>query len=337
MEIEVINRKKILLYSSISHLMVDMSTIFIALNCIAGESNLLLYIMLYNLFAFTLQLPMGIIADKVKNTYAFVIISFFIIFIGTFVKGEILTIFFVGVGNAMFHIGCGKEVLERSEGFAKFVGIYVSTGAIGVFLAKFLINNSIDFIIYIRIIIIVLIISLYSIKNSFGYIEKSKSKYELNNFNIVFFVIFLLIAVGIRSLFSNFNFSLVFFQSVLVVIATFLGKAIGGILTDRYGIKRVIIFSLLISIFSFYFYENFYLLVIGIFTFNMSMPITLILISNILKKHKGFAFGLTTFMLFVGSINLYTNNFLFPNNLLFLLPLIQFVCIFVGTNGLRLK
>ncbi len=290
---------------------------------------MLLYIMLYNFFAFTLQLPIGLVVDKTKNTYVLVLISFFCILFGTFIQNKFLIIFFVGLANAMFHIGCGKEVLERSGGLSKFVGIYVSTGTIGVFLSKILISYEINFINYVRLIIIFFILFLYVIKNSFGYIENVENNDKDIRFNTIFSIIFLLIAIGLRSFFSNFNFSLIFFQSILVVLATFFGKLAGGILADRYGIKRVITISLITSTICFYFYQNFFLLLLGIFTFNISMPITLILVSNSLKNYKGFAFGLTTFMLFVGSISLYTNSFLFKNDFLFLIPLIQFVVIFV--------
>ena len=85
MQLELRNRKIILFFSSLSHLIVDMSTIFLTLNCIGKTDNMLLYIMLYNFFAFTLQLPIGLVVDKTKNTYVLVLISFFCILFGTFI------------------------------------------------------------------------------------------------------------------------------------------------------------------------------------------------------------------------------------------------------------
>jgi FSR family fosmidomycin resistance protein-like MFS transporter len=54
--------------------------------------------------------------------------------------------------------------------------------------------------------------------------------------------------------------------------------------------------------------------ILWIFLFNMTMPITLVVISNIFWNRQGFAFGLTTLALIIGALPYYarmeiTNNF----------------------------
>ena len=41
-----------------------------------------------------------------------------------------------GIGNALFHVGGGIDVLNISEKKASLSGIFVSTGAMGIFLGS---------------------------------------------------------------------------------------------------------------------------------------------------------------------------------------------------------
>ena len=320
---------EIVIFSSISHLFVDMSTIYVTLNCIKNFDNMLLYIMIYNMFAFCLQLPIGLLTDYFKITKKIIFLSFLFIIFGTFFDNAVFSILFVSIGNAMYHVGCGKEILERSKGKCGFSGIYVSTGAIGVFLSRILINKNINFIIIIRMIILILIFILYIIKNNFGFIENNNKNYEKNFIKMAYLIFLLMITIFIRSLFSNFDIKFNSLFSIIMMLFTFLGKATGGIIADIFGKKITILISLILATICFLFYNNPYFIIFGVFLFNMSMPITLILVSDILNNYKGMAFGITTCMLFIGSINLYINRITLLNKSLFILPAVQFVLMFL--------
>jgi FSR family fosmidomycin resistance protein-like MFS transporter len=87
-----------------------------------------------------------------------------------------------------------------------------------------------------------------------------------------------------------------------------LGKALGGILADKFGLGWVGISSLAISAVLLGFYSSFPLCgMIGIFLFNMTMPITLVMLANTLKGREGFAFGLTTLALILGAMPYYAD------------------------------
>ena len=45
--------------------------------------------------------------------------------------------------------------------------------------------------------------------------------------------------------------------------------------------------------------------VMGLFFFNMTMPITLYLAADILERYRGFAFGILTFAIFIGYLPAY--------------------------------
>ena len=97
-------------------------------------------------------------------------------------------------------------------------------------------------------------------------------------------------------------------------ICAMLGKAIGGVLGDKFGARRVGIISLLLSIICFIIgKEVVYIGLLGILLFNITMPITLCILASKLPNDLGLAFGITTLGLLIGVIPsffvLVQNNF----------------------------
>jgi FSR family fosmidomycin resistance protein-like MFS transporter len=124
--------------------------------------------------------------------------------------------------------------------------------------------------------------------------------------------------------------------AIILTLGVFLGKALGGIFADRFGWIKVALFSLLISAPVLAFYSLSPIAAIaGIFLFNMTMPITLVAISNILPGKPGFSFGLTCLALIFGTLLVYLGTASVLNNLLILLIII--VSVIVLYFGLRLS
>ena len=89
--------------------------------------------------------------------------------------------------------------------------------------------------------------------------------------------------------------------SVLIsVFAVALGKSAGGFLFSQYDMKKMIAMTLGISALAYLFGQNMSAGLIALFFFNMTMPLTLYLLSEELKGTPGFAFGILTFGLFLG-------------------------------------
>ena len=97
----------------------------------------------YNFCAFALQLPLGIILDAwpqtVKGAFAAgvatVIGGGILVLCG---HSEIPVICFCCLGNALFHLTAGKLVLDQTDGRSGPVGLFISTGALGLFAGKML-------------------------------------------------------------------------------------------------------------------------------------------------------------------------------------------------------
>ena len=56
--------KKILALYSLTHLWVDLSCALLVFRTMAGEENFVLCLLLYNFCAFALQMPLGLLADR---------------------------------------------------------------------------------------------------------------------------------------------------------------------------------------------------------------------------------------------------------------------------------
>ena len=124
---------------SVIHFIVDLACAILCANLVTyklgQDANLFVAIILYNFFAFAMQLPIGIIADKVnKNAICSAIGCLLVASSFGFFDYGIIACAIAGLGNAMFHVGGGIDVLNISNEKAMPSGIFVSTGAMGIFL-----------------------------------------------------------------------------------------------------------------------------------------------------------------------------------------------------------
>lgn len=95
----------------------------------------------YNFCAFALQLPLGIVLDAwpraVKGAFAagmaMVAVSGILALCG---HSEMPVICFCCLGNALFHLTAGKLVLDRANGRGGPIGLFISTGAVGLLAGK---------------------------------------------------------------------------------------------------------------------------------------------------------------------------------------------------------
>lgn len=154
--------KKIITIYSINHFIIDLASailIFNFVNTITENGFIVsIAVLLYNFFAFAMQLPLGIIADNLNKNALFSAIGCFIIIIAYFLfELPIVSCILAGIGNAMFHLGGGIDVLNISKGKATLSGIFVSTGAMGIFLGSRIIEYE---YLYWNIIFILLISSI---------------------------------------------------------------------------------------------------------------------------------------------------------------------------------
>jgi MFS transporter, FSR family, fosmidomycin resistance protein len=95
-------------------------------------------------------------------------------------------------------------------------------------------------------------------------------------------------------------------NTVLLIILTCgiaMGKGFGGILADYFGWIKIVVSGLTLSAFLLLLGKDIPVVaILGMFLFNLSMPVTLVAISNIFTGRPGFSFGLTTLALLTGAL-----------------------------------
>ena len=149
----------------------------------------------------------------------------------------------------------------------------------------------------------------------------------------------LIITVCIRSyvgLILSFSWKSDFILALLFVFGVVLGKMFGGILGDRFGFINISISSLVASAILYTLAFNSSVCgILAVLLFNMTMPITLTSLANILNNNKGLAFGLLTFALFLGAVPVFLGykDLLFNPCGLFFITIFSAVILFIGLKG----
>lgn len=282
---------------------------FYFLSKVTNNSNFIWLVpLIYDGFAFVPQSIFGFINDKhpkiIFSIYGIVlmILAYLLNFctsINLFVSLIILCI-----GNAFIHVNGAETTLKASDGKLSHSAIFVSGGSFGVVTGKLLATTFVPFwaIIPLCFTAFPFILLAESYKS-----EKSNT----NNFDYAvskkpMFVILLAVLVVIVRGYVGYgiptSWNKTIPQLILFYFIMGIGKALGGILSDAIGIRKVAVISTIVAIPFLCFGDNIMIVsIIGIMMFSMTMAITLAILVSVLKKAPGLAFGLTTIGLFLGT------------------------------------
>lgn len=387
---------RVTLIYSVTHFTVDFSCVLLMtalmIPVLESREQWLICVTLYNFCAFALQLPAGAFADRLRRNpelSAFgctLVMGAWLLMGGWLAAGAGLgarlpgsfgiygaAAVTAGLGNAFFHVGGGVEILGRSGRRAALPGIYVSTGALGVFLAgqvfrsgpsrTLLMTGAALLMLAVSAVLLLWVRrscrqaaaadlagcsdgtafaggnvpaepAFYGNADISGVWSSGGKPRAHAGFYLICLCLFL--TVCLRSCLGtviHYSWNSGFWMGLLFTLGVAGGKALGGIFGDRFGWCRVGTFSLLISAgalaagFSHPFFG-----IAGILFFNMTMPLTLTALGELMPGHRGLAFGMTTFALFLGIVPSLLGN---PGNLgrpvpLVLLVLLSALLLFAG-------
>lgn len=218
-----------------------------------------------------------------------------------------VTVFILGIGNAMFHVGGGVGTMDVS-GFADTpdralpaLGIFVAPGAVGLFMGTQLGNaGGLGTAIAAIVLMLGLVVLLLTLK---GGGRKDGGIHIDRSGGLVFGGACLFLVVVLRSFAGftiRFPWNTTLITAFACVLALAAGKAAGGIAARRFGVKRTIGISLLLAAVSYVCGSFWPAGILALFFFNMTMPVTLYMLARELPGRPGLAFGILTFALFVG-------------------------------------
>ena len=323
---QILPKKEVTTFAfALCHFVVDfacVSTMLCAVSRVLGESGqgsmevVALSILLYDIVAFILQLPIGIALDQLdKNSHA-ALLSYALVGAGVILSLvpiallEWPAILLLAIGNALFHSAGGLSVLNISQKHAGPSGIFIATGAIGVFLgtqSAQMGRLQIAFSLLVLLFLCALItLVVQKVNKKYWNVHNVSFDIPRLSSNTLLAIALLSFVVALRSyvgMVMAFPWKSEMLLLVLSILGVFAGKALGGVVADRIGFRTTAIFSLIVAATLFVpSWEIPVMGLLGVFFFNFTMSITLASLANILPNAKGTAFGLASFSLAVGAL-----------------------------------
>lgn len=317
---------------------------FYYLTKVTGNNNFVWLIpFIYDGVAFVPQSLLGYLNDKYK-TINLSIIGTMLLIIAFIIYGFtnlsiFISLIILCLGNACIHVRGAEITLRNSSGKLSHSAIFVAGGSFGVITGKLLSSINLNIIMILLILTMIPFILLaetytneHSNCNEFNYINK-----KINFGIIIILAVLVVIVRGYMGYGIPTSWNKTIFQSILLYITMGLGKALGGILSDAYGIKKIAILSTLLAIPFLLFGDNIMIVsLIGVMLFSMTMSITLGILVSTLKNNPGLSFGLTTIGLFLGTAPIFfikITNEIFNLSLIVILSLLCTLILSVILRG----
>ena len=301
-------RKPLLALYSLTHFWVDLSCAFLAYRFLSGSTDFLLCLLLYNFCAFALQMPLGLWADGLDRNGVVAAAGCGLTAAAFLVPVPLAAAVTAGVGNALFHLGGGIDVLNTSGKRAAALGVFVSPGAVGLYVGTFWGGGTaisallppVGLLILGDGILLLCKRTMNSLRSGNAPVETEPVGGSWLPLIPLFLVVVLRSWMGLGQ-----SFPWKAEWSLSLVAALALGKAAGGFLMDAVGPRRAAGWSLGLAAVLYLFSGDPIPGIFAVFLFNMTMPMTLWAAAKILPGAKGFGFGLLTFALFLGYLPVY--------------------------------
>lgn len=297
---------------SVSHAAVDFCCAALFFGMDRGE-NAWLCMVFYNACAFLMQLPLGFFADRLNRNLPFASIGCLLVAAACLLRANpLLAVIVAGLGNGAFHVGGGIEVLNDSGDKAGPLGVFVSPGAIGLFLGRVYADFFAAHILLLPALMLLCGAAMVLIGHAERRCASENADFSLALpksgaplLVLLFLVVVLRSFMGTTAAFSTgtlLNGLHPTLKGLIPVLCLAGGKAAGGFVADRLKPIPTAIASLGLCALLLFFPLHPAFALIALFLFNMSMPITLFGSARLLKGAKGGAFGLLTAALFLGTV-----------------------------------
>lgn len=280
------------------HFFVDFACAFLLFRFVRDTADWPVAVLLYNFLAFAGQMPLGLLADRFGNGRLFAAGGCLCTAAAFLLPSQPLFLSAAaGLGNALYHIGGGRDTLRLSEGKAGLLGVFVSPGAFGLFLGGLLGKGAFPA----PLPPVILLAVGAAVLRLCGRTERVPLSVDLSRAGRLALPALFLV-VCLRS-YAGFLFAFPWKTGAwawVFVLCVVLGKTTGGFLCDRRGGMTTALVSLGLGAALFLLSENPVCGCGAVLLFNMTMPVTLRAAADRLPGAEGFSFGLLTFGLFLG-------------------------------------
>lgn len=221
-----------------------------------------------------------------------------------------VTVAVAGIGNALFHLGGGALVLGSSVTRAAPQGVFVAPGALGLGFGLYYGAVPTRGPLWPLLALTLTALAAFILWERLDKSQASRSNRLHAPHRAVprhaFWILALLLAsVTVRSL-VGLSAARGYVRTELLIlglpIAAFLGKALGGFLADRLGWLETSVVALLLAIPLITFAPPTPWLLLGLFVFQMTMPVTLTAVAQLMPNHLATALGWTCLALILGAL-----------------------------------
>lgn len=283
---------------SVCHFLVDFSCALVLLGRAVPGGDPFVLLLLYNFLAFAVQMPLGLLADRAGRPHLFAAAGCLLAALAWVLPGMAAALA-AGMGNALFHVGGGVDTLHREGGKYGALGVFVSPGAFGITLGALWAAQAGAWALPVGLALV-----LFAAAILFFCPVSPPRTVDLSPLRVpktaaalacLFLVVVLRSYAGCVLAFPWKGEYVLLFTACVAG-----GKALGGLLADKFGLRRAAVGSLLLGAGLFLLSDLPAAGLAAVLLFNMTMPLTLGLAAKALPGGRGFAFGLCTFALFLG-------------------------------------
>jgi FSR family fosmidomycin resistance protein-like MFS transporter len=258
-------------------------------------------ILLYNLFGFGLQLPLGFITDKYISPDKVLSISFLlsIAAIALHNFNPIFAIGLSGLASGCFHVAAGNIVLKESKGENSLLtGIFAAPGVVGLAIGGYFgsIEYPISGFLYSGLCL-AFFFNLFFGKNIIMSSSVNETKHSMIPEKHDLIMILLVIAIAFRSATWNI-FQMIYANDLhglfCIALAAGAGKIVGGWIADKIGFR---LYCMIASSFSMVFLSiserNLFFLVPGIFLLQSVTPSVMTSLYRTMPQWPGTSAGIS--------------------------------------------
>ncbi|MGN0448666.1 MAG: hypothetical protein ACI4GC_08990 [Acutalibacteraceae bacterium] len=299
----------------------------------------------YDMLAFAPQSIIGYINDKFPKISFGLIGS--VMLAAAVILQEYTSLTFVSLvilclGNACIHVNGAEVTLRTSKGSLSHSAIFVSGGSFGVISGKLLGTAAAPpwlLLILILTSVPFMILAQMYLKDKDSNEIPTCQAFQYNNPKInkcliIILSVFVVIIRGYMAYGIPTSWKKTTLQTVILFVFMGIGKALGGVFADLFGVKKVAIFSVLAALpFLLLGDNNMFVSLIGVMFFSMTMSVSLAVLVSVFPKTPGLAFGFTTIGLFLGAVPVFffkITDFTVNCIMLSVMTVICLVCLFIS-------